>query len=94
MAIPPVKLPPYEAKAISMAAASLQMQDIDPSTSDEYALLKEAYTKKQLQEPEQARLRSQFRRYDHFYNPNTLNSCLNSLPPNPVSSTTVTHVDC
>ena len=72
MAIPPVKLPPYEAKAISMAAASLQMQDIDPSTSDEYALLKEAYTKKQLQEPEQARLRSQFRRYDHFYNPNTL----------------------
>ena len=72
MAIPPVKLPPYEAKAISMAAASLQMQEVDPSTSEEYALLKEAYTKKQLQEPEQARLRSQFRRYDHFYNPNTL----------------------
>lgn len=72
MAKPQPRLPDAEQKALSMASTSLMMQDIDPNTDENYSILKDAYTKKQMQEPEQARLRSQFRRFDHFYYPNTL----------------------
>jgi len=72
MAQPKVKLPDKEQKALSMASTALMMQEIDPNTDENYSVLTEAYKRKQIQEPEQARLRSMFRRYDHFYYPNTI----------------------
>ncbi len=72
MAKPQYKLPDAEQKALSMASSALMMKDVDPAHDEHYNILKDAYTKKQMQEPEQARLRSTFRRYDHFYYPNTL----------------------
>lgn len=61
-----------EQQSISLASTALQMKDIDPAEDPQFAILKQAYTLKQYQEPEQQRLRSKFRRFDHFYNPNTI----------------------
>jgi len=72
MAKPQYKLPEADQHALTMASSSLSLKDIDPASDENYGILKDAYTKKHMQEPEQARLRSTFRRFDHFYYPNTL----------------------
>ena len=66
------KLPEEAQRSLTMAATSLQMQGFDPNNNPEYAVISEAYNRKQMMEPEQARLRSLFRRHDHFYYPSTV----------------------
>ena len=66
------KLPDEVQRPLTMASTSLQMQGIDPNNSPEYGVLSEAYHRKQMMEPEQQRLRSIFRRHDHFYYPSTV----------------------
>jgi hypothetical protein len=66
-----VTLPEEAKRSVSLAETALQMRGIDPNMDPEYAIISEAYTRKQMQEPEMARLRAQFRRHDHFYYPQT-----------------------
>ena len=72
MAKAKIKLPEELQRPLTMASTSLQMQGIDPNNSPEYGILAEAYHRKQMMEPEQQRLRSIFRRHDHFYYPSTV----------------------
>jgi hypothetical protein len=58
-------------RSVSLAEASLQMRGIDPTADPQYNIISEAYSRKQMQEPEMMRLRTQFRRHDHFYYPQT-----------------------
>lgn len=72
MAKPKVTLPEESKRAVNFVSASLQMQGLDPNLDPAFQIIAEAYNRKQMQEPEMARLRAQFRRHDHFYYPSTV----------------------